>query len=577
MDDPNSQNNNSAVSPSNYRNIVPYIEAQSPEIVIQPETFQLVVPQVLPKTQEPIVLCPYQEPHVKKLNEIFQTSYVGLDFSKTGRGKTYTASALATYYKYPIILIAPRTLFSVWKEMETKHGVIIENKISYALLRGIHGKKCNHPYLTRTSNDGYLATPYLISRIDEGRLFVFDEMSKLKNQTSQSRKAAHAIIKTIVSRKSSSRVLLLSALPTNEPIHVLTLMQLLGIIYVDNFVEYDKSGRTYHLTGIQEVIDWCYKRNPDKTREIINQHSTTSRQSIMEMSTELYYYIISDHLSSCMVVDNPVDLDIKNGYYPIDSENLAILKQGQRILNDAIRYRGDQLVNPRTINWGMITRGIKLLGKAKLKIMAQMARVFLISNPSSKGVICVWFVSHIKWLAEALKGYGVETLYGKTKMKQRKPVVDRFQDPDSDCRIIIINPTVGGMGISLDDRDGNHPRWMLLMPDYRIMDLVQCTGRVNRKSTLSKEETIIRFVYTKAFKTESRILSSLHRKSEAARIVISDRSGIRLPDSYHIDNQIEVLPEFSTPLPPLPDPEEVLDEGFVLPDSLDNNLSLLRI
>ncbi len=441
--------------------------------------------------------------------------------------------------------------------------------ISYDVLRGIRGKKCNHPYLILTPDYKFLPTRHLISVIDEGRLFVFDEMSKLKNHSCQSRRAAHAIIKTIVTRRTKSRVLLLSAFPSSEQRHVLTLTQLLGIVHSDTFVEYNKSTKMYNLTGIQEVINWCYQVNPTLAREIIGQHSTTSKQGIQEMGAELYRHIISDRLSSCMPADNSVD--IRNGYYPIEKDSLEILKKGQRVLRGAVRYRNkDGSVSRRTVNWGMVSKGIKLLGKSKLRIIAKMAKVYMTSNPSSKGVIGVWFISHIKWLEEALKEYGVETFYGQTKMKERPRVLERFQDPNSSSRIIIINPTVGGMGISLDDQDGGHPRWMLLMPDYRIMDLVQCTGRVDRKSTISKDETMIRFVYTNAFKSERRILASLQRKSDKARIVVSNKSGVRLPDSYLVDDQIKVLPEF--PLPPLPDPEEIKDH-----DSPKNNIPILRI
>ncbi len=405
--------------------------------------------------------------------------------------------------------------------------------------------------------------------IDEGRLFVFDEMDSLKNHRTQTSKASHAIIRTIVTRRTKSRVLLLSALPASDQSHALTLMQLLGIVHSETFVEYNKSTKIYNPTGIQEVINWCYQINPTLTREIINRHSTSNKKGFLQMGAELYRQIISDRLSSCMPADNSVD--IRNGYYPIGKESLEILKRGQGMLRRAVRYRNDEsLTQHRTINWGMITKGIKLLGKSKLRIMAKMAKFYMTSNPLSKGVICVWFVSHIKWLAEALKEYGTETYYGGIEMKQRPRVLERFQYPNSSSRIIIINPTVGGKGISLDDQDGNHPRWMLLMPDYRIMDLVQCTGRVDRKSTISKDETMIRFVYTNAFKEERRILASLHKKSKNARIVVSDKSGVRLPDSYLTDDQIKVLPEF--PLPPLPDPEEIKDT-----DSPKNHIPILRI
>lgn len=510
---------------------------------------------VNPQTPAPIRLCDYQEPHLAKLSQILQHNYVALDYSRTGLGKTYTASALSTSYKYPIILISTPTIFSVWKKMETEHGVVIRDMLSYDILRGIHGKKCNHPYLTRDDQDKYAPTPYLISLINQGVMFVFDEMSKLKNQDCQARRASHVIIKTIISKRSVSRVLLLSALPCDKPIHVLSLMQLLGIIYDDKFIEYDQSERIYHLRGMQEAIDWCYARNPSAIRDVVYQYPVRHKKDILNLGMELYRHAVFDNLSSCMKVNNPIDemLDVKNGYYPIDSRNLTLLLAGKTILHKAVRYNNDlEDINSSQVNWGQITQGLELLGRGKLKMMAQMARVFLMSNPQSKGVIGVWFIDHIKWLAEVLAEYGVVTLYGGVKMSERTNVIDRFQDPDSNCRIIIINPTVGGMGISLDDRDGNHPRWMLLMPDYRLMDLVQCTGRVHRNSTRSKRDTIIRFVYAKAFKMESKILSALLRKSNAARIVVSGESGIILPDSYPVDDQIQVLPEFPFVLPVLP-------------------------
>nr|QBK91174.1 MAG: DEAD/SNF2-like helicase [Pithovirus LCPAC202] len=537
-------------------------------------TIRSPVPVILPQViqPKPITLYPYQEEHIRKLSLIFQTNYVALDYSNMGRGKTFTSSILGTYYKYPIILITSRTLFPVWTEMETKHGTVIDDKITYGILRGIKGKKCNHPYLIRTPDNKFLPTQYLLSVINEGRLFIFDEMSELKNYTTATSKAAHAIIKAIISRKTKSRALLLSAFPTDKIKHILTLIQLLGIAYSDTFVEYDKRAKIYNMTGMLEVINWCYQRNFTLTKEIISHHSTSNKQSIMKMGTELYRLIISDCLSSCMVGGSSAE--IKNGYYPIDKESLAVLEDGERFLSRAVHYRKeDGQVSRRTINWGMVTRGIKLLGKSKLRIMAQLSKVYLTSNPQSKGVICVWFVSHIKWLAEALKEYGAETFYGKTKMNQRQPVIDRFQDPNSSCRILIINPTVGGKGLSLDDRDGKHPRWMLLMPDYRIMDLVQCTGRVYRKSTVSKDQTMIRFVYTRAFKTESKILTSLIQKSDNARIVIGNKSGIRLPDSYQTDDQIKVLPDI--PLPPLPDPIE--EEESEHPPKNENCLPILLI
>ncbi len=464
----------------------------------------------------------------------------------------------------------------------------------------------------------------------QGILVVFDEMSKVKNQSAGVRKAAHAIIKALIQilqesppltkdispvngsisasdatsnsianktednnstvnkpngnevesapilARTASRAIMVSAIPCDKPEHILSLMQMLGIVLNDKFYQYENGTQEYRLIGFQEAINWCLTRDESGTRGILGHHPAINKKTIPIIAMELYKDIIAARISSTMPPALDQNIDIKNGYYKIGDEDLAMLRSGATALCKAVRYRGDGRGNihegiashPGT-NWGEVTKALRLLGTAKLRKIYTLVKLDLDSNPQRKVIIGGWYVLHLNWFLQALSDYGAVLLYGETKMMERERVINLFQQFDSACRVIIINPTVGGMSISLDDQNGNWPRSMFLVPDYRLIDLIQCTGRVNRESTRSNSETIIRFVYAKEFQGESKILTSLLRKSRAARSVISTQSGLILPDSYA--NEIEESSgPVDFPIPPLP---QNLDLNNA--DSEENGDSLL--
>ena len=528
-------------------------------VVIPSPAIPVIVPSpsvvTKPPTPKPIRLLDYQEPHVAKLRQALISSPVVLDYSKTGLGKTYTTSALASLYGLPMIIITSPTVFKVWEDMHRNHGVVIWDMITYDGLRGRASTGCNHRYLTRTADEQFRPTDYLRQILAKGVILVFDEMSKLKNHGAGVRKAAHAIIKELVASRSCSRALLLSALPCDKTIQLLSLTQMLGIIIDDNFYEYDQSTKIYRLLGARELVNWCMQADANTTRQIIGHRPITNRQTVPLMAVDLYSKIVAPRLSSCMVYETE-KVDIKNGYYHLPEDDLRILTIGETLLSEGIKFGGSDLdldLSNRHINWGKVTRGLEYLGAAKLRTMARLAYAKLTSNSQSKGVICCWFVAHMEWMRDIFQNFGAKILYGRTSAANRRKIIDEFQEPNSKCRVLVINPTVGGIGINLDDRHGDWPRWMLIIPDYRLMEQVQCTGRIDRRSTLSKSETEIRFVYSTSFRRETRILPALLRKSEAARRVIFENSGLVLPDNYDVYNEegTPELPFYMTP-PPVP-------------------------
>jgi len=206
------------------------------------------------------------------------------------------------------------------------------------------------------------------------------------------------------------------------------------------------------------------------------------------------------------------------------------------------------ILTGRSRNWSQVTSTLKILGKAKMRLLYRLAKDDLMSNPNRKVIIGVWYIDHIRWMIKALKEYGALAIYGDIPKKSRKLMIDIFQQPNNTCRVLIINPTVVGMCVPLDDQYGGFPRSEYILPDYRVSEIVQTTGRVLRETTKSPEQTKIRIVYAAQFKEELKIINTSYAKSINGRQAISGCSGLTLPNEYGIEEVLNYEePDYELP------------------------------
>ena len=75
-------------------------------------------------------------------------------------------------------------------------------------------------------------------------------------------------------------------------------------------------------------------------------------------------------------------------------------------------------------------------------------------------------------------------------------MIDEFQKPDNNKRLIIGNLKVMCNGIDLDDKYGNFPRYAFVSPTFSAIDLYQFSCRFLRSSD-SKSHTTIRYMFSK--------------------------------------------------------------------------------
>ncbi len=479
----------------------------------------------------PIKLFGYQGPHVKRIiHEILPRRIAYLDTSQMGDGKTITTLAVAVKCNLPVFVVCMSSFMDNWKTKIKYHCITLKGIISYDTLRGKVTSGCNHNYLRRTAHGDFEATSQWQQIVRKGVLLISDEIQYVKNQTAARVAAARALVREVVTINCSSRIALLSATPCSDDNNVPSVLQMLGIITSPHLYEHDPSIRGIHLTGLQQAINLAYSLNPQKTASIMAPYQMVKKRDIGSIASLLYKAVFNEFYGSCMIrTEQRIGKDICNSCYHINNQLIDV---GYAALTTAAAYntKTGQIVR-RNINRSGLTSALRIMGQAKLPKMVQLAIDILDNQPQAKVILSAWYIHHIEALSRILQNYNPLLMYGKILVNQRIINKNIFQEPNNKCRLLIINPTVGGVSFDLDDQYGEWPRHMFIMPDHRFINIFQLTGRVERVTTRSKP--IIRFIYALNHESEVKILDSLARKAQVAKeMLYRQRSQMLYPDEY---------------------------------------------
>ncbi len=82
-------------------------------------------------------------------------------------------------------------------------------------------------------------------------------------------------------------------------------------------------------------------------------------------------------------------------------------------------------------------------------------------------------------------------IFGGQSAAEREACIAEFQADKS--RVIIANIDAGGVGVSLHDINGAHPRTAIILPTNKVVSLTQALGRVHRAGGKSKSRQIVMF------------------------------------------------------------------------------------
>ncbi len=450
----------------------------------------------------------HQFEHYNRIAEIVKTYHAYSDNSSTGSGKTYIGCNLARDLNMDILVVGPVTVLDHWGNVAREFGVNILGTMSFALMRGTSKYGVNHKFLTREKKK-YTITPYFQECLKNRKvLLIFDEVHNLKNLKTIQREAALTLIREIVKIDNGSKIGLLSATPFDKTELCESFILLLGLTTRKQLYLYNSRTRVHVETGIKQVRTLCQSLDPVKTEELEEM-----RANPRSYPYELWSHILKYRLTSSMPPPPiPYEQDVKNGFYVLSPESVTQINQSQRKLFSSIRKDDDGNFIRDDRFRAAITTYITEVEAAKLEALIRISKQTLTKDPQSKVIIYVWRRKSVEVLVDALKEFNSFALNGEVDKRYRPVIIEKFQRPTKDIRVLVSHPSVGGVGISLDDRDGNWPRYMYIIPNYNCIDLIQALGRIYRTDTKSKATS--RFFYSLYNKNETSILNSLARKAK---------------------------------------------------------------
>lgn len=436
-------------------------------------------------------LLSYQEPHVCRLVDILVRKHVALDNSDTGIGKTYAGGGVALEMKrYPMVICTKTTIPS-WKNVLNYLGVRYYDIVNYETAR--QGKTYKNKKCTTRKKSPFID-------LDDGQytwtlptdaILIIDEVHKCKSTSTEIGKLLMST-KQLIDQKIP--VLMLSATICEKIPDMKIPFYLFGIIdQPSNYNHYMKltTKNKYPQYKLSKQALLELKNNPVKyEEEMKNRSALIIHEEIKAYTARTRIKDLGDKFPSnqwCAQQFMAEEADeIARAY-----EEIAVLK---RKLEE----------NPGGNHLARIQKLKQEIELRKIPIFEEQANEYL---ENGKSVII--FVNYLDTLHILSERLDIRCkIHGSQTSDERQEAIDLFQSNQE--RIIICQIRAGGVGISLHDLHGDHPRVTLINYPDQASDLIQALGRAHRSG--GKSPVLQRIIFVANVDYERKIMRSINRK-----------------------------------------------------------------
>jgi superfamily II DNA or RNA helicase len=407
-------------------------------------------------------LYPRQEQHVDRLLSVLSTYGSVLDSSETGTGKTVCGAEIASRANGNVIVVCPKAVIPSWQRELADRGVKAD-VINYEKLR------------TGKTKFGKWQNRKWVWTIPES-LLIFDEAHKCSGVGTQN-------AKMLIEAKDRHAVLMLSATIASSPTQMRAAGWLLGAHMLGNFWQ------------------WCLKNGCSKNRwngvDFMGdpKHIANIASQIAHRCARMTTAELADHFAETQIITEPLQFgdEIAKIYDEMEVELLELEKASKA---DKKNSAAEALVAQLRAR-----QRVELL---KVPVIVEMVDDLLAEGKSV--AVFVNFQQTLDALQEKIPGQ-VEEIDGRQNAKRREDAIARFQHDES--RVIVCNTAAGGVGISLHDVTGKHPRAAIISPDWNEKNIIQVVGRVHRAG--GKTPSMQRILFA-AGTVEEKVEKSVRKK-----------------------------------------------------------------
>jgi len=394
-------------------------------------------------------LLSYQIQHTENLVRIIKNNKACLDASDTGTGKTYTAIAACSILNYNPIIICPKTIKNTWKNICEYFNVIPEIIINYEAL-----KIGNNYSDLKIIDNKYEFQPR------DNTIFIFDEAHRCANLETENCKIL------LAAKKTNTPILLLSATIADFP------NKFKPFFYILNFIKQEQiKDQNISIDRYMRIVDnWI---NRDK-KPMVRIHIMLYPDRASRMRID----VLGDLFPLTQITATP---------YNLDDKRRKQIELEYKILNDILQEIKDKKSTDKKNPLVYIMRTHQNIEALKIPLFVELTNDYIHNGYSV--VIFVNFTKTLEKLCEML--YTENKICGEQTIEERTSIIEKFQENRS--KIIICNIKAGGIGISLHDIYGGHPRVSLISPTWSAIDLIQALGRIHRAG--GKSKSLQRIIY----------------------------------------------------------------------------------
>lgn len=416
----------------------------------------------------------YQVEHYRTLLAALMNNNSALDASDTGTGKTFVACRVALELgKFPIV-ICPKAVIPTWNRVAHEMNSPIADAINYESI-----KTCNNQWLTKkrvNAKDHYHFT------FDKKRfMLVFDEVQRVKSRTSQNSELL------MTAKRQGYTTLSLSATAASNPMDMKALGFSLGLFEERWF------------------YPWLFKHGVKK-----NHFNALVFDGKKEHLEKIHAQIFPKRGSRMRISEIPgfPETQIIPESYLLTAKDQKIIDEEYTGIKRSLEVVLEKELADEVSHLTKMLRARQRIELLKVPLMFDIARDFL--EEGKAVVIFVNFQETLSQLSRLFFEFDLDAgvIHGNNQSAiERERTVTLFQA--GGYRALICNIKAGGVGLSLHDLTGDHPRATIISPTWSAEELKQALGRVHRSGAVSKSIQKIIFA---AGTIEERICSNVRKK-----------------------------------------------------------------